>query len=127
MSLTPPSSHGSAAALTGDATPIGAVTPANPGVLYLDTTGGTAYLSIGVTSADWVQLGGVQTDVATGAASDKASAALIGPAGNGVLVEKVGAATALGFFGTSPVNQPAAPVLLSDVIAGLQDLGLFAS
>lgn len=33
----------------------------------------------------------------------------------------------LGFFGTAPVEQPAAPVLLSDVIGALQALGLVAS
>lgn len=44
---------------SGAGTPAGAVTPSGIGALYVDTTNGALYIASGVTSADWVGVGGV--------------------------------------------------------------------
>lgn len=64
---------------SGAGSPVGAVTPSGVGALYVDTTNGTLYIAAGVTSADWVLVGGVasQTGEATGVMKNTSGAVLL--------------------------------------------------
>ena len=128
--------------ITGDGSPVGVVTPSGPGVLYLDTTNGGLYISVGVTSADWQQVGGllggfshivgiytgvngtVQADNGPNASS-QATATLVDTDGNSEFPGSLRSNAGFAAFGVQPpASIPATPVLLSDVIAILQGAGL---
>lgn len=78
----------------GAGSPVGSVTPTAKGALYLATTSGALYLAVGVTSADWVGVGGPTSD-AMGVASSVV-AILAAAAGQDALLTDMGAVVGSG-------------------------------
>lgn len=92
-------------------------------VSELSHDGSSAFLLLTNDSGQVLQIsdaGGATWNLFAGASFTLADAAM-----NGVF--SVNSLGRMGFFGNSPVDQPAVPTTLGDVIAGLQALGLFAS
>jgi hypothetical protein len=140
----------------GDGSPLGVQAAAAIGDTYLDSTNGASYFATETGSGGWVLVAGAGQGTDTGIYSSPGVAQLQDGSGgvvnvsnggafmqagadglsallrnyqlnNGVEVSNVGDNTAVGFFGATPVVQAAAPVLLSDVITILTNLGLCAS
>lgn len=67
----------------GAGSPVGAVTPTGIGYRYTDTTSGALYEAIGVTSADWIGVGGPADPTVPGVFVSSAIARLMAPSPSG--------------------------------------------
>jgi hypothetical protein len=114
----------------------GAAITADGGVLSIPGAGTSAFTAIGSAGA-MVALDAGGLDIANAGNVDATTGFFDLPADSSfrVVVSSVpalsvgtpdGTAMVVGFFGATPVVQPAAPVTLGDVIAALQALGLVA-